>query len=87
MDSEIRQIIEQTQRHRVPLDYIGKHNGKPCFVIRRRLTYRQLSKKYPQGVVPRWKSQIIKTLHRGYHCDSPWFSDVLDKCCGFLLRG
>ena len=43
-----------------PLMYIGRHNGKKCYVRKHDLTYWQLRSKYPPK--PRW-DKFLKGTH------------------------
>lgn len=62
MDKKLKQQLEQTisgYRPR-PLMYVGRHNGKKCYVRKKDLTYWQLREKYPQK--PQWQN-MLKTRH------------------------
>lgn len=49
MDKKLKQQLKQTIRgyRPRPLMYVGRHNGKKCYVRKQDLTYWQLLEKYP----------------------------------------
>lgn len=84
LDEEIKRDLRrlrQKQRRRI---CIGTRFGRPLFIRDKSLNYASLSEKYPLGVVPKWKSNLLRMFRPTYK-NSPYFSDTLTSICKLVV--